>query len=37
MTLFGGPRERAPLKLDRARAVQRAPYGTEPTSPVPRR
>jgi transcriptional regulator with XRE-family HTH domain len=32
ITLFGGPRERAPLKLDRPRAVQRAPYGTEPPS-----
>ncbi len=32
MTLLGGPRERAPLKLDRPRAVQRAPYGSEPPS-----
>jgi transcriptional regulator with XRE-family HTH domain len=30
VTLLGGPRERAPLKLDRPRAVQRAPYGSEP-------
>src|SRR5512146_2428639 len=27
VALLGGPRERAPLKLDRPRAVQRAPYG----------
>lgn len=32
LTLLGGPRERAPLKLDRPRAVQRAPYGSEPPS-----
>lgn len=32
VTLFGAPRERAPLKLDRPRAVQRAPYGSEPPS-----
>lgn len=30
LALFGAPRERAPLKLDRARAVQRAPYASEP-------
>jgi hypothetical protein len=30
LALFGAPRERAPLKLDRARAVERAPYASEP-------
>ncbi len=29
LALFGAPRERAPLKLDRPRAVQRAPYGSD--------
>ncbi len=28
--LFGSPRERRPLRLDHPRAVQRAPYGSEP-------
>ncbi len=32
IALFGGPRERAPLKLDRPRAVQRAPYATDPSA-----
>jgi hypothetical protein len=32
VTFLGGPRERAPLKLERPRAVERAPYGSEPPS-----
>ena len=32
LALFGTPRERAPLKLDRPRAVQRAPYAADPNS-----
>ncbi len=30
VSLFGSPRPRAPLKLERPRAVERAPYGSEP-------
>jgi cytoskeletal protein RodZ len=30
LAIFGAPRERAPLKLDRPRAVERAPYASEP-------
>ncbi len=38
IALFGGPRERAPLKLDRPRAVQRAPYAADPyAAELPRR
>lgn len=37
IALFGGPRERAPLKLDRPRAVQRAPYAAEPYAAEPPR
>lgn len=29
VALFGGPRERAPLKLDRPRVVQRGPYAAD--------
>ncbi len=37
IALFGGPRERAPLKLDRPRAVQRAPYAADSYAADPTR
>jgi len=33
---LGGPRERAPLKLDRTHPMQRAPYAMEPYGPMGR-
>ncbi len=35
VVLLGGPHGRAPLKLDRPRAVERAPYPSDPYGPDP--